>query len=164
MIVSHIAAISKNRAIGRNNQLPWHLPADTLYFKNTTLGHVVIMGRKNFEAEGKALPQRTNIVVTRNEGFQAQGCIAVNTIDEALKKAKALDEKEVFIIGGGEIYKQTLHLADRLYITIIDMETEGDVFYPEVNWDNWRTISFRHYEKDSNNPFDHDYYIYERKR
>lgn len=163
MIISQIAAISKNYVIGKNNQLPWHLPADMHYFKETTQGHFVIMGRKNYEAEGKPLPDRTNIIITRKENFSAPGCFVFKTIDEALEYCQDQNQQEIFIIGGGEIYKQTLEITQRIYLTIIDIEIDGDVFYPKLNFDDWQVLKKWDYKKDERNEFDHTYYVLERK-
>ncbi len=163
MIVSQIAAMSQNRIIGKNNTLPWKLPADMKYFKDTTNGHVVIMGRKNFEAEGKPLKNRTNIVISHKKDFQATGCINVLSIDEALKKAREIEHEEIFIIGGGIIYKHTLHLTDKIYLTVIHEEFEGDVFFPQIDLNHWKEKSKRFYPKDKYNPYDHTYFVYVKK-
>src|SRR5689334_5805891 len=134
MIISLIAALTENRVIGRNNDLPWHLPDDMKYFMQTTKEHYVIMGRKNYDSipeKFRPLPNRFNIVVTRQKNFEAPGCTVVNSIDEALNIAHANHQMEVFIIGGAEIYKQGLPLATRLYLTEIKTELEGDTFFPE---------------------------------
>lgn len=129
--ISLIAAIARNRTIGKNNELPWRIPEDTKRFRKLTTGHVVIMGRKTFESIGRPLRERTNIVITRDTGYRAEGCTVVHSIEDALKEAKRIEREEVFVIGGGEIYKATLPSADRLYLTIIDKDFEGDVFFPE---------------------------------
>lgn len=134
--VSIIAALGeKTRALGKNNQLLWRLPEDLKYFKQTTLGHAVIMGRKTYESIGKPLPSRTNIVVTRTPTYKAEGCKVVGSLDDALKYAQALTNPgspELFIIGGADIYAQALPKADRLYLTLVDDPGEGaDVFFPE---------------------------------
>src|SRR5438105_4996918 len=122
MLISLIAAVSKNLVLGKNNQLPWRLPPDSQYFREKTTGHVVIMGRKTYESMGKPLPNRTNIVVTRNKNFSAPQTIVVPSLEEAVQKAKDLGESEAFIVGGGQIYTQSLPLADKLYLTIIDKD------------------------------------------
>ena len=160
--ISHIVAVSKNNVIGINNQLPWHLPADMSYFKEKTKGHVVIMGRKNYEAEGKVLPDRINIIITRDKNFIAENCIVVHSVEEALVCAKKLEKKEIFIIGGGEIYKQTISLVNRIYITIIEVEIKGEVFYPQINLNQWILKSKTFYKKDKQNIYNHTYYIYDR--
>ncbi len=162
MIISHIAAMTRNRIIGRENRLPWKLPGDMAYFKNTTMGHYVIMGRKNFEAEGRPLPGRTNIVLTKQENYDASGCTVVHSIEEALNLARENQQEEVFIIGGGDIYEQTLDIADLIYLTIIDTELQGDVYYPALNMDKWKIRSQKKNHKDERNPYDYTFYIFEK--
>lgn len=162
MIVSMIAAMSSNRVIGRNNQMPWHLPADLKYFMRTTTGHHIIMGRKNFESLQKPLPNRTNIVLTRQEKYDALGAVVVGTLEEALSLARFNGEEEAFIIGGAEIYKLAFPLADRLYLTYLDAEVEGDVYFPEFEKSAWKVTSERVYAADDKNKFDHTYVVYDR--
>ena len=132
--ISIIAALGKNRAIGKNNQLLWHLPEDLKRFKTLTMGHPVIMGRKTFDSIvsvlGKPLPDRTNIVITRNADWAYAGAEVAHTLEEALSAAKALGDSKVFIIGGAQIYAQALPLADRLYLTLVDAEKDADAFFP----------------------------------
>lgn len=133
-IISIIVALSKdNRAIGYNNKLLWKISEDLLRFKRITSGHPVIMGRKTFESIGKVLPDRPNIVVTRDTQYKASGCEIAYSLNEALEKARELDTNEVFIIGGGELYKQALPLSDRLYLTLVDDKKEGDTFFPDYS-------------------------------
>ena len=132
--ISAIAAISgTDRGLGKDNDLLWHIPDDMRRFKDLTKGHIVITGRKNLEAMGRALPNRINIVVTRDPAYQKEGCIVVHSVEEALEKAKEIEEEEIFIIGGGEIYKATLPYTDRLYVTVIEGEKEADVFFPDYS-------------------------------
>ena len=134
--ISLIAAIGKTtRAIGKNNQLLWKIPEDLQRFKKLTSGHPIIMGRKTFESIGRPLPNRTNIVVTRNKNFTANGCIIVNSLESALEKAGETNREEIFIIGGAEIYNRALPLADKLYLTIVESDAEGDAFFPEYQKD-----------------------------
>lgn len=133
MIISLIAAIGRNRVIGKDNKMMWHLPEEYKYFRETTLGHCIILGRKNFEAVGRPLPKRTNIIVTRNKSYRADGCVVFDGIGKALNHAKSLGEREVFICGGGEIYCQALSLANKIYLTYVDFEEEGDVYFPEFD-------------------------------
>ena len=129
--INLIAVVGKNRVIGKDNKLIWKLPGDLPRFKTITTPHPIIMGRKTFQSFGsKPLPNRTNIIITRNAEFKAPGCIVCSSLEEAMKKAKEID-KEIFIIGGGEIYHQSIKLADRLYLTIVDEETVGDTFFPD---------------------------------
>lgn len=132
--VSIVAAMGKNRVIGKGNTLLWHIPEDLKRFKSLTLGHPVIMGRKTFDSIvaflGKPLPGRTNIVITRDEAWQFEGAVVAHSFEGALEKARAEEREEIFVIGGAQIYEQTLPYADRLYLTLIDDEKEGDVFFP----------------------------------
>jgi len=163
MIVSHIVAVSKNYVIGIHNHLPWKMPHDTAYFHRITSGHFVIMGRKNYEANGCALPDRTNIVITRQTDFRTSDSIVVDSIEKAIELAAESGEMEAFIVGGGEIYKQTLSIVDRIYITVIDLITDGDTYYPEINFSDWFINSEIAMKKDEKNPYDFTYYILERK-
>lgn len=162
MIVSQIAAMSRNRVIGKDNKLPWNMPDDLAYFFKVTRGHHIILGRKNFEANGKALPNRVNIVVTRNPNYKAPGCIVVENIQQALKYSESKGEEEVFIVGGGQIYQASLGITNKIYLTIIDTEIKGDVFFPELDLKSWNVISKVAHSADSNNPFNYTYYIFER--
>lgn len=163
MIISQIAAASTNNVIGKNNQLPWHMPNDMAYFKKKTLGHHIVTGRRNYEAEGKALPGRINIVLTRNEKFQLADGIVVHTLDEAVEIAKKAGEKELFIVGGEEIYRLAMNITDRIYLTRIHAEIEGDTFFPKLNSDLWKQVSIIRNYKDDKNPYDYDYLIFERR-
>ncbi len=132
MKTSIIAAFSENRVIGLNNRLPWHIQEDLKWFKKTTMGHTVIMGRKTFESLQKPLPGRKNIVLSTQKNYKASGALVCRSIDEAIKISKAGDEKEIFIIGGGQIFNKTLPRADRIYITLIHKEFAGDTFFPVI--------------------------------
>jgi dihydrofolate reductase len=130
--ISLIVAISKNRAIGKDNKLLWYIPEDLKRFRQLTSGHPIIMGRKTFESIGKPLPNRTNIIITRDQNYHQDGAIVVHSLDEALSKAKEIENGEIFIIGGGQIYEQALPLANKLYITVIDTHIEdADTYFPE---------------------------------
>lgn len=166
MTISLIAALTENYVIGRNQGLPWHLPDDMKYFMQTTKGHYVIMGRKNYESipiKFRPLPNRTNIVVTRQKNFQAPDCLVVHSLEEGLELAREARQEEVFIIGGAEIYKRGLGYAQRLYLTEIAGEIEGDVHFPSFNKDEWSEISRKHHPADERHLFDFDYVVYERK-
>src|SRR6202008_876901 len=131
-MISLIVAVSENGVIGRNNALIWHLPADMKFFKEKTMGHCVISGRKNYESipeKFRPLPGRTNIVITRNKDYAAPGAIVVNSLEAAIEKAKSTGDQEIFIIGGAEIFKQSMRYADRIYYTLIHHSFEGDVFF-----------------------------------
>lgn len=164
MIISAIVAMAKNRVIGRANDIPWYLPADLKYFKKTTLNHHIVMGRKCFESIGRPLPKRTNIVITRNPFFIASGCIITHNLEEAVGIAKANGETEVFIIGGGQIYDIAMPHIDRLYLTEVDLEVDGDVFFPELAMDEWQVVSEEKHQADEKNEFDYGFKVLERKR
>lgn len=138
MIISAIVAVAKNGVIGHENKIPWFLPADLAFFKRTTQGHCILMGRKCYTSIGRPLPNRTNIVITRDPFFLAEGIVVVHSIEEALQYAVDQGETEAFVIGGGEIYTQSMAYWDRLYYTEVDMEPEGDVFFqmpePASDW------------------------------
>lgn len=163
MIISTIVATAKNRVIGKDNQIPWYLPADLKYFKKTTLNHHIIMGRNCYHSIGRPLPKRTNVIITRNPFFVASGCLVAHSIDEALELARANGEKEAFIIGGGQIYEQSAGLWDKVYLTEVDLEAEGDVFFPELNFDDWNEVFCEAHEKDEKNKFDYTFKVFERK-
>ena len=165
MIISIIVAISKNQVIGKNNQLIWHLPKDMKFFMDTTMNTVVIMGRKNYESIPKKyrpLKNRKNVIITRNKYYKAENCVVVNSIDESLKFLTNVEKKEVFVIGGGEIYKKFLEkgLIDRMYITHIDEQFDGDTFFPEINYSSWKSSEFLNHRKDEINPHDFKIMVY----
>lgn len=153
MIISLMVAYAKNRVIGKDNQLLWRLSDDLKNFKRVTSGHHIVMGRKTYESIGRALPNRTNVVITRNTNFQAPGCEVVHSLDEALKLAKINGETEVIITGGGEIYQQSLPLIDKAYITEVDCEIEGDAFFPNSNFSEWKILNQIDWEKDEKNEY-----------
>ena len=161
MKLSLIVAFDKNRLIGRDNGLPWHLPADLKHFKSLTMGHHMIMGRKTFESIGKPLPGRTTVIITRQKNYRAEGCIVVHHLDEALECCR--NEEEVFIIGGAQIFDCTMPLADRLYITEIDHTFDGDTHFPEISADDWEQISSEHHEADEKNNWGYTFINYKRK-
>ena len=166
MIVSLIAALAKNRVIGKNNDLPWRLPDDMKYFMETTKGHCVIMGRKNYDSlphKFRPLANRTNIVVTRQQNFEAAGCIVVHSIEDALNVARQQKEVEVFVMGGAEIYSQALPVANRLYLTEIDAEIDGDTFFPAVNHKDYKEISRINHNADEKHRFAFDFVVYEKQ-
>lgn len=133
-LISIIAAISENRALGKNNKLLWHIPDDLKHFKEITSGHPVIMGRTTFESLGsKPLPGRTNIVVTRNKKYQMPNCLVAHSLEEAIDIGKNLDRQEIFIIGGGQIYREAIDMADKLYLTIVKGNYEADTFFPDYS-------------------------------
>lgn len=131
--ISMIAALSKNNVIGDSGHIPWHISEELKRFRKITTGHPIIMGRKTHQSIGRILPDRTNIIITRDPNFKVEGGIVVHSLDEALEKARKVDQEEIMVIGGGEIYKQALPQADRLYLTLVDAEMEGDVFFPDYS-------------------------------
>ena len=161
MILSHIAAMGDNRVIGNHGDLPWDLPEDMKYFMEKTRGHIIIMGRKTFETLEKPLPKRLTIVVTRQPGYDGRGCIVVPTVAAAIDEAKKhLSQwpEEVFICGGGEIYKESLPLAQRIYLTHIYKEFAGDAYYPEFDREKYNEIS----RVDRFEPLAFSFLVYER--
>ena len=162
MITSLIVAASSNNAIGIQNQLPWHLPADLKHFKKMTTGHCIIMGRKTYESIGKPLPNRTNIVVSRKDNYFEEGILIVGSLKEALKFTKKIDEN-IFIIGGGNIYEQTIDIADRLEVTLVKANLEADVFFPKINEKIWQKTAETCHEKDEKNAYDFCFQTFERK-
>jgi dihydrofolate reductase len=166
MILSLIAALSRNKTIGKNNGLPWNLPDDMKYFMQTTRNHFVIMGRKNYDSlpkKFKPLPDRTNIVITRQSDFYAPHCIVLNSLEKGIEIARDAGEKETFIIGGAEIFKMTLPSAQLLYLTEIQADINGDTFFPEFNTDDWKELSRKPHPVDSRHSFAFDFVVYERK-
>jgi dihydrofolate reductase len=154
--------MDQNRVIGKNNKLPWHLPADLQYFKKVTMGHPIVMGRKTFESIGRVLPGRENVIVTRNQEFKAEGCVVLHDIAQ-IKMFADNHEEEVFVIGGAEIFKEILPFTDRLYITEIHETFEGDTFFPEIDENEWDEISSNPGNIDEKNRFAHDFIILQKK-
>ena len=163
MVISFIVAASENNVIGKDNKLPWCLPTDMRYFKNVTWGMPVIMGRKSFESLGKALKGRTNIVVSRNKDWKAPDVQVVQTIDHAITRATQTDAKEIFIIGGAEIFRSALPSADRIYLTLVHGNFDGDAFFPEMDRGEWKLKSNRDCEADEKNPYALSFQVWERK-
>lgn len=160
-MISLIAAIGKNNELGKDNTLIWQMPADMKFFRETTKGHAIIMGRKTFESIGKALPNRKNIVITRDKKYKKESVEIAHSLIEALKMANIKDE--VFIIGGAEIYKQAMDFADKLYITHIDAEDKkADTFFPEIIPILWNEVSHQEHKKDPENPFNYTFSVYEK--
>ena len=159
MTVSIIVAIGENNAIGKDNQLLWHLPADLRHFKNKTSGHTIIMGRKTFDSVGKPLPNRRNIVVTRQD-IKIEGCEVVKSIDDALDLCR--DEEEVFIGGGAEIYKLAMPKTDRIYLTIVHQEFDADTFFPKIDFSEWLETSHEDHEADQKNKIPYSFLTLEK--
>lgn len=163
MIVSAIVATARNRAIGKNNTLPWRLPADLAYFKRTTIDHHVLMGRRTFESLGKPLPGRTNVVITRDPDFSAEGVWVAHSIEEALGIAFDNGETEAFILGGAQIFEETLDMWDRLYQTEIDLEVpDADAFFPAINPSEWIQTKNDAFGPDAKNPHAYAFIVWER--
>jgi dihydrofolate reductase len=162
---SIIVARADNRMIGKNNQLIWHMPHDLKFFKTTTSGHYVLMGRKSFESMGKPLPNRLNVIITRNQDYAAEGALVVHSLEAALQLAADQKQEEVFILGGGEIYQQALDkgLVDRIYLTEIKDTFEGDTYFPELDEQQWQEVHREEYQADHLNPHDYAFVTLERK-
>lgn len=156
-ILSAIVAMSENRVIGVNNQLPWHLPADLKHFKTLTTGHPIVMGRKTFESIGKPLPNRTNIILTRDPTYLATGCLVVTSIAEALNLSAVKQTNEIFIIGGATIYKQLLPQINKLYLTLVHTTIVGDTYFPPIEMSEWIEEAREEHAADEVNRFDYSF-------
>ena len=150
-MLSLIVAVSENNVIGKDNQLLWHLKDDLKHFKNTTRGHHVIAGRKTFESQGKPLPGRTNIIITRNRNYKAEGCIVVHSLDEALNVIQ--NDNEPFIIGGEQIYRMALPFVNKIYLTRVHATFTGDTHFPDIDMNHWQEICREYHEEDENNDY-----------
>lgn len=159
MLISMIAAMANNRVIGADNSMPWHLPADLQHFKRITLGKPVIMGRKTYQSIGKALPGRLNIVITGDQGFAVPDGLVVNSCAEALQIAQNHPEsaEEVMIIGGGSIYQYFMPQCQRLYLTLIDLDVQGDTYFPEYHTSNWQQLTAETHPADMKNPYNYQF-------
>ncbi|TCT25512.1 dihydrofolate reductase [Melghiribacillus thermohalophilus] len=162
-MISLLVAMDQNRLIGRNNQLPWHLPEDLRYFKKTTMGHTIVMGRKTFESIGKPLPGRENMVMSRNRNFQPEGCVVIHSWEPVMERNSRNPDQEIFVIGGQRLFEQAIAFADRMYITEIDEQFEGDTYFPAFDPSEWQLISKTKGKKDDQNPYDYSFCVYERK-
>jgi dihydrofolate reductase len=161
MSISYIVAMDIQQAIGLGNSLPWRLPADLAYFKRTTLNHTVLMGRKTYESIGKPLPNRTNVIITQNKDYNAEGCQIVHSVEEAVELAK---NEEIFVIGGAEVFQLLMPAVNRLYITLIEHEFDADTFFPEFDIEDWVLESSEDGIKDDKNPYDFSFLVYTRLR
>ena len=168
MRIAIVVAVAENRIIGADGGMPWHLPSDLRHFKETTLGKPIIMGRRTFEAIGRALPGRDNIVVTRSTDYRADGAMVARDVSSALdlarQSAENLGATEICVIGGGEIYRQTIDIADRVYLTEVHMRVEGDTSFPALDPDDWSEVSRRRCEAGDKDSSDYSIVIYERAR
>ena len=161
MRISLVVAASRNDVIGREGELPWRLPDDLRHFKRLTTGKAVIMGRRTFESIGRPLPERRNIVMTRDEEFAAEGCEMASSLTEAMDLVKGADE--VMIIGGGQVYRDFLPLADRIYLTRVQAEVDGDTKFPEIDENLWRLVSSEHHEADDKHGYAFDFLVFDRR-
>ena len=166
MVVSLIVAVSENKVIGKDNDLVWHLPTDMKFFKDTTKGHFVIMGRRNYESiphKYRPLPNRTNVIVTRQDDYKAEGCLVVNSVEEAIELAQKAGDIEPFIIGGGQIYKYAIdnNLVDRVYLTKVHTEIDGDTYFEDLD-DSWKLIHTDLHSSDEKHPFAFTFQTFER--
>lgn len=164
MIISAIVACSENGIIGQNNQIPWHLPADWKYFKKITTNHHILMGRKCYESIGKALPGRTNLVLTRNQDFFARDIVTIHSLKQGLKLAEKNDETELFILGGAELYKLSLDICDKIYFNTIHAHFDGDTHWPEMDWKQWKLLSTESFESDEKNIYPYSFSVFERRK
>lgn len=160
--VSLIVAMAKNRVIGADNRIPWHLPSELRLFKTVTLGHHIIMGRKTYESINRLLPGRTTVIVTRQPGYQVPGALIAHGLEDAI--AACGDDDEVFVIGGGELFKAALPLADRIYLTTVDAEPAGDTHMPEFDLGQWRETSFQSHPADDQHCYAYRFSVYDRVR
>ena len=160
MTISIIAALAENNVIGKDNDLIWHLPKDLKHFKNLTTGHHVIMGRKTFESIGRVLPNRTFIIVTRNKSYQVSGAIVTHSLQEAIERVE--NDNEAFIIGGAEIYRQSLSVANKMYLTKVHANFEGDAFFPEFEPTEWKLVSENQHKADEKNKHDFTFQEWEK--
>jgi dihydrofolate reductase len=163
MIVSAIVAVARGNVIGKHNKIPWYLPADLKYFKKRTLNHHVIMGRETLLSIGNPLPKRVNIVVSRNPFFTATNCLLAHSIEEALEIAYDNGEKEAFIIGGAQIFEQSMPYWDKLFLTEVELDVQGDTFFPPLTEEEWRLVSAERHEADDQNEHAYTFKVFERK-
>lgn len=161
MDIAIVVAMAKNRVIGKGGYIPWDLPADRARFKELTLGHLVLMGRRTYESIGRPLPDRTNVVLTRNPNYVCEGCMVMHSIAEVLARFR---DQKIFVIGGAEVFAQFLPLASELHVTLIDQEFVGDVHFPEIDPAVWVETGRKQGQRDEQNPYDHLFLVYERRR
>jgi dihydrofolate reductase len=163
MIISIIAAMDEIHGIGIDNKLPWRLSDDLTRFKELTMGHHIIMGRKTFETIGKALPERVNIIVTRNRDFQVPGCLVAHSPEDAIEMARSQGDDEVFVIGGSRIFQATIGIADKFYLTTVHTEGNADTFFPEFNLDDWQVEYSESFPADESNEFPTPFKVLQKK-
>lgn len=162
MLISLIAAASENNVIGDENEIPWHLPDDMAFFRSTTEGKPVIMGRKTFESIGHPLPKRQNIIISRQQDLVIEGCEVVSSLEEALDLAEEEGADEACVIGGGQIYKEAIELADRIYLTRVHAKVDGDAYFPEIDEEEWEEVEHEDHPKDERHEFAFSIEQYER--
>lgn len=160
--ISLIVAMARNRVIGAKNALPWHLPSDLKHFKVLTMGHHIVMGRKTYESIGRPLPGRTSVVVTRNADYAPPGVITVNSLEAAISACG--NDSEIFVIGGAQLYRQAIALADRIYLTEIDADISGDAYFTELDGKQWLETERASHIQDENNPYSYHFVVYDRIR
>ncbi|WP_395053909.1 dihydrofolate reductase [Flavobacterium sp.] len=160
-MIIQIAAAAENNALGKDNKLVWHLPNDFKRFKEITSGHYIILGRKTFESFPKPLPNRTHVIITRNKNYKAEGCIIVNSLEEALNKVPK--NQDTYIIGGAEIYKQSINITDKIELTRVHTTCEADAFFPEINLLEWKLIFEEHHSKDEKHNFNYTFQTFVKK-
>jgi dihydrofolate reductase len=163
LIISLIVAMDYNRGIGIDNKLPWHLPSDLKRFKRLTMGHHLMMGRKTYETIGKPLPGRVMIIVTRQKGYHSEGCVVVNSIQQAIKEAEDHHEEELFVIGGADIFQQVFEVADKIYLTNVHANVNASVYFPEVDPGCWELITKHDPEQMENDQYPSDFQVLIRK-
>ena len=164
MKVSIIVATAENNVIGTKNKLPWYLSADLKHFKATTLKHHIVFGQNTFESIGRVLPDRTTIILSNDPNYKQEGCIVVRSPEEVIEVAKKAGESELFICGGGMVYKTFLPLTDKIYLTKVNAKIEGDVFFPELPENEWKVVSREPHEKDERNQYDYEFQVLERDK
>lgn len=158
--LSMIVAMARNRVIGAKGKIPWHLPNELQLFKQVTMGHHIIMGRKTYESIGRLLPGRTTVIVTRQTGYSVAGAKIAHTLEQAV--ALCADDSEIFVIGGGELYRAAMPMADRLYLTVVDAEPDGDTQMPAFNPADWKLQSTKHYSRDERHAHDYRFEVHDR--
>jgi len=167
MKLSLICAMDENMVIGRNNALPWHLPEDLKYFKRTTMGKCIIMGRRTFESIGRPLPGRTNIIVTRSRDYEVENARVVDSLSDAIELAENVSfiegVDEAFVIGGAELYRHALPYVDRLHLTMVHAEIDGDTYFPDFDVNEWEQVSREYFEADETNPYPYSICVFERR-
>jgi len=164
MIVSAIVAATENWVIGKGNEIPWYLSNDFKYFKRTTMGHHIIMGRHTYLSIGRPLPKRTNVIITRNPFYAVNNCLVTHSIHEALELALDNGETEAFIIGGGSVYEHAMQYLDKIYLTVVHTELEGDTYFPKLKPEEWQETSSESHKADDKNDFDYTFKVFERIR